>query len=254
MGILETVVFGNTVQAWLIGAAAALAIFIGLRLAIRIVHKRLAAIAERTTTRWDNVVAATLGRTQGVFLIVFALFLASLTVGLSQQARGIVAGVAVLALFVQGGIWASTALKLGLREYAEQRLSGDAAALMTMNAVSFIARLALWSIVLLLALDNLGIDVTALVTGLGIGGIAVALAAQNILGDLFASLSNRARQALFIEGLPDRERVPGHRRAHRTQDHPSPQSDGRGTGLLQRRSLEQQDPQLRAHVRAPGGL
>ena len=189
MGILETVVFGNTVQAWLIGAGAALAIFIGLRLAIRIVHKRLAAIAERTTTRWDNVVAATLGRTKGVFLIVFALFLASLTVGLSQQARGVVAGVAVLALFVQGGIWASTALKLGLREYAEQRLSGDAAALMTMNAVSFIARLALWSIVLLLALDNLGIDVTALVTGLGIGGIAVALAAQNILGDLFASLT-----------------------------------------------------------------
>jgi small-conductance mechanosensitive channel len=47
----------------------------------------------------------------------------------------------------------------------------------------------LWSIVLLLALDNLGIDVTALVTGLGIGGIAVALAAQNILGDLFASLT-----------------------------------------------------------------
>ena len=47
----------------------------------------------------------------------------------------------------------------------------------------------MWSIVLLLALDNLSIDVTALVTGLGIGGIAVALAAQNILGDLFASLT-----------------------------------------------------------------
>jgi small-conductance mechanosensitive channel len=48
---------------------------------------------------------------------------------------------------------------------------------------------AIWSLVLLVALDNLGIDVTALVAGLGIGGIAVALAAQNVLGDLFASLS-----------------------------------------------------------------
>ncbi len=43
--------------------------------------------------------------------------------------------------------------------------------------------------VLLLALSNLRVDITALVAGLGIGGIAVALAMKNILGDLFASLS-----------------------------------------------------------------
>ena len=47
----------------------------------------------------------------------------------------------------------------------------------------------LWTIAFLLVLDNLGVDVTALIAGLGVGGIAVALAAQNILGDLFASLS-----------------------------------------------------------------
>jgi small-conductance mechanosensitive channel len=58
-----------------------------------------------------------------------------------------------------------------------------------MTAVGFVARLVLWSVILLLALDNLGVDVTALVAGLGVGGIAVALAVQNILSDLFASLS-----------------------------------------------------------------
>jgi small-conductance mechanosensitive channel len=52
-----------------------------------------------------------------------------------------------------------------------------------------LGRLATWVVVLLLGLDNLGIDVTALVAGLGVTGIAVALAVQNILGDLFASLS-----------------------------------------------------------------
>jgi small-conductance mechanosensitive channel len=52
-----------------------------------------------------------------------------------------------------------------------------------------VVRLAVWSAALLLMLDNLGVDVTALVAGLGVGGIAVALAVQNILGDLFASLS-----------------------------------------------------------------
>jgi small-conductance mechanosensitive channel len=60
---------------------------------------------------------------------------------------------------------------------------------MTMNALGFLGRLALWSLVVLLILDNLGVDITALVAGLGIGGIAIGLAVQNILGDLFASLS-----------------------------------------------------------------
>ncbi len=60
------------------------------------------------------------------------------------------------------------------------------------NAVSlikFISRSVIWSIALLLCIENIGIDITALVAGLGIGGIAIALAAQNILGDLFASLA-----------------------------------------------------------------
>jgi small-conductance mechanosensitive channel len=58
-----------------------------------------------------------------------------------------------------------------------------------MGAVGFIARLGVWMIILLIALDTLGVDITALVAGLGVGGIAVALAVQNVLGDLFASVS-----------------------------------------------------------------
>lgn len=58
-----------------------------------------------------------------------------------------------------------------------------------MGFIGFLARVALWSVVVLMVLSNLGVNITALVAGLGIGGVAVALAVQNILGDLFASLS-----------------------------------------------------------------
>jgi small-conductance mechanosensitive channel len=58
-----------------------------------------------------------------------------------------------------------------------------------MDFVGFLMRLVVWAAVLLLLLDNLGVNVTTLIAGLGVGGIAVALAAQNVLGDLFASLS-----------------------------------------------------------------
>ncbi|MGC3971028.1 MAG: mechanosensitive ion channel [Pirellulales bacterium] len=60
---------------------------------------------------------------------------------------------------------------------------------MLVSVLTFIGKAALWTIVVLLLLENVGVQVTALITGLGIGGVAVALAAENILGDLFASLS-----------------------------------------------------------------
>jgi small-conductance mechanosensitive channel len=68
-------------------------------------------------------------------------------------------------------------------------LETDPASVTTVSALGFVGKLVLWLVILLLALDNLGVDITGLIAGLGIGGIAIALAVQNILGDLFASLS-----------------------------------------------------------------
>ncbi len=58
-----------------------------------------------------------------------------------------------------------------------------------MNALAFMSKVAAWVVVLLLVLGNLGVDITGLLTGVGIGGIAIALAVQKILSDLFASLT-----------------------------------------------------------------
>jgi small-conductance mechanosensitive channel len=97
--------------------------------------------------------------------------------------------VAVLALIIQVALWGNLVVDRGLQRYADRKLKGDPASLLTITALVFIGRLILFSVLLLLALSNLNIDVSALITGLGIGGIAVALAVQNILGDLLASMS-----------------------------------------------------------------
>jgi len=69
-------------------------------------------------------------------------------------------------------------------------LEEDVENLTTVNAFGLIARIVLWSIIVLLILDNIPTNqVTSLIASLGITGVAVALAVQNILGDLFASLS-----------------------------------------------------------------
>jgi len=95
-----------------------------------------------------------------------------------------------LAVFAQAGIWAHHAVVRLLRDHVERRkVASRASNVAILGLVGFFARVAVWTTVLLLVLDNFGIDVTALVTGLGIGGIAVALAVQNVLSDTFASIS-----------------------------------------------------------------
>lgn len=90
---------------------------------------------------------------------------------------------------VQLVFWANQAVSTYIRFYTDKRKEEDPGSVSAMQAMSFIARLIIWAVALLLVVDNLGYDITALVAGLGIGGIAIALAVQNILGDLFASLS-----------------------------------------------------------------
>jgi len=96
----------------------------------------------------------------------------------------------VILLALEVGILATAALRFWLREQqlANAGPEGRTEA-PTLTIVDFVARLLIWLLVGLVALDNLGVNITALLTGLGIGGIAVALAVQNVLGDLFASLS-----------------------------------------------------------------
>jgi len=189
MEFLDVVFYGNTVRAWSVAAAIALAAYLLLRFVVLGAIRRFISLAMRTRLGWDDIVAAALKSTHGFVLLVLAAFAGVSTLSLPDQIGAIVRSVTVIALLTQGGMWLDAGLTAWLQARAEERAADDPAAVMTMSIIGVAVRLVLWSMVLLLALDNLGVDVTALVAGLGVGGVAVALAAQNILGDLFASLS-----------------------------------------------------------------
>ncbi|MCL7744168.1 mechanosensitive ion channel family protein [Guyparkeria hydrothermalis] len=173
----------------LVAASVALGVFALLLVAQRVLLARWAKFAEHTSNSLDDDLVAVLRRTQWWFLLVVALYLGTLYHDLPPQGDQFVQSVTVLGLLVQAGLWSSTFLVQRLERYRLKRRETDPGSAMTLSAAGFLGRIALWSFVLLLALDNLGINVTALIAGLGVGGIAVALAVQNILGDLFASLS-----------------------------------------------------------------
>jgi len=189
MTYLETTFYGNTLQAWAIALSITVIAFLVLRVAAFFLVGRIARLAKRTKTDWDDVITAGLQRTKGIILLVFAAFFGAAPLTLPSGVKSALASLAAIALFVQAGFWVVGGISRWMELYRERRVANDAAAVMSVGAVSLMVRVGVWSLVVLVSLGNMGIDVTALVAGLGIGGVAIALASQSILGDLFASLS-----------------------------------------------------------------
>ena len=120
---------------------------------------------------------------------VFALFALSLLIGvkLLELPPGWSAAIAQLwfvAVLIQVASWINTAIGFSLERYRERH---PATNLVTLTLIGYALRTMLWAVAALAILDNLGVNITAFVASLGIGGVAVALAAQVVLGDLFAS-------------------------------------------------------------------
>lgn len=189
MELLNTSFYDNTLSTWLIALLVAVVTAVVLRILKALGGRHIARLAARTETTWDDSLVELLRHTKWLFLLIVALFAGSLLLALPVRVRGIANAVAAVALIVQAGIWLNAVILFWLEGYRQRKLKEDPASVTTMSAVSFVGRLVLWLVILLLVLDNLGVNITALVAGLGVGGIAVALAVQNILGDLFASLS-----------------------------------------------------------------
>ncbi|CAH0199445.1 Low conductance mechanosensitive channel YnaI [Massilia sp. Bi118] len=185
---MHHVFFGNTVYQWLSALGVALVVMLSLWLIKHVLVRRLGVIAARTATRLDDVAVAALESTKLLVMAVIGLYAGSLMLVLPEGVRVIVTRTAITIGLVQGAIWGNAALRSWLQQYYENRAT-DPARATSAAAVGFIARMVLWVVILLMILDNLGVNITTLVASLGIGGIAVALAVQNILGDLFASLS-----------------------------------------------------------------
>jgi small-conductance mechanosensitive channel len=94
----------------------------------------------------------------------------------------------ILALFMQGVVWANIIIGHYVQR-SVQRYVSDGSSITTFKALGALARVFIWIALGLAGLSALHIQVKPLLTGLGIGGLAIALAVQNILGDLFAAIS-----------------------------------------------------------------
>jgi small-conductance mechanosensitive channel len=129
------------------------------------------------------------GRTSRLFILAVALWLASRDLIFPPRVERILTITIVMLFWLQVGLWAMSAVRFFIDLRRARSAGVDAALAGSMDVIVFTAALIIWAMVLLLALDNLGVQIKPLLAGLGIGGIAIALAVQTVLGDLLASVS-----------------------------------------------------------------
>jgi len=186
---LEHEFLGNTGAAWAVAGGVLAAMLLALRVSLSMVRRRLDTADDPTSSNARAMLDDAARATSGWFLLVVSLYAASLALKLSPRYVTFVRSVIVTAVLLQAALWGNVAVRRITKRWLRDRMENDPGSAPLAAIIGYVCRLAVWLLALLLILDNLGVEVTALLTGLGIGGIAIALALQNILGDLFASLS-----------------------------------------------------------------
>lgn len=187
--------FGQDGLVWIDTHTAEIVISLGVAAIIVVIMIGLRRYGRRwyehntSMDTWRSVVGRTMAKTRTWFMIALALEIVSVfsnAPGLIQRSIGFLFS---LAMVIQSAIWARSII-LGFVEHRTKTDASSSEALgSAMKLIRVLVTFGVVAIAGIVVLDNLNVDVTGLVAGLGIGGIAIGLAAQGIFSDLFAALS-----------------------------------------------------------------
>ncbi|HDD61867.1 MAG: mechanosensitive ion channel family protein [Chloroflexota bacterium] len=190
MGILEREIIENSVQSWLIAVGISLGTILVLLFIKRILKRRLENLIKKSKSPLDDYLLPLLSQTRWFSILAGGLLVGLFALDLPEDIHTWSVRIIQIIFALQVGFWGTGMISLYIERRVDSKIQEDNAEdATTLDALGLIVKIALWSVLALIILDNLNVEVSSLVASLGIGGIAVALAAQNILGDLFASLS-----------------------------------------------------------------
>lgn len=169
-----------------VGVGEAVIIYLVLATLRSVVRRLLGPIAPVTTLK--GIIQRIARQSKSFFLAALAAWTVSHLVSTPPGVGSAIDAVFTIAAIVQGAIWVRVLLLAGIERHAA--VDEDAATIESaMGIIKILINAAVWVIAFIVILDNLGVNVTGLIAGLGVGGIAIGLAAQGIFADLFAALS-----------------------------------------------------------------
>lgn len=180
---------GNTAYAWIIAGVSALVGCIIVFAATRIVAAKLGKAAEdHPGQKWRQLIASVAGATRGWLLLLLAIAIALHSLSFGAKANGYLSWAVGALIGIQIAFWICAFLVSLLKG------AGAGGGMEKKNPVIFslltwAVELMVWVTLLLILLGNAGIQIGAFIASLGVGGIAIAMAAKNVLQDLFASVA-----------------------------------------------------------------
>jgi len=189
-GILAYQVLDNTVFQYLIAIAVFLALFFVLKIFKSIIILRLKRLSEKTKTDIDDLLIEIVFSIRQFFYLFISFYIAVRFLNCSELFLRIINYLFffIIAYYIVKAI--ESVIDYGAEKLIEKRKKQEKE--LSQSVVSLLTKIikaALWVLAVIIVLQNLGYNITTLAAGLGIGGIAIALALQNILGDLFASFA-----------------------------------------------------------------
>ncbi|WP_231885994.1 mechanosensitive ion channel family protein [Bordetella ansorpii] len=181
---------GIPVLNWLFALGVACAVFLVARFAVAFLVRKFQADAGASRSQFKSVIREAADATSNLLLVLAAILVGAGVLDLPERWAGRIGSLWFVVAVLQVALWAHRAVTLGMTHYFRRHAAAQGSQVSALASLSMWAlKVLLWTIVLLAMLSNLGVNITAFVASLGVGGIAVALAVQNVLGDLFASLA-----------------------------------------------------------------
>ena len=182
-------------SAWLTGNSVSIALALAAGVAIALALLGVRALGGKLLERgrggdlhWRDIFARVVARTHFGFIVLASAELVAEHAATPPSVLNVVHIAFVIAAALQAAIWGRE-LVLGIVEHRAGADDEHSSLGSAIGIIRLLVSVALFAIAIILILDNLGVNVTGLVAGLGIGGIAIGLAAQGIFADLFAALS-----------------------------------------------------------------
>ncbi|WAC14953.1 mechanosensitive ion channel family protein [Dyadobacter pollutisoli] len=181
----NTLFLGNTPISWLIAIALLACLFIFIRFFKSIVIRKAKAWSVKTTTTWDDYIIEMIEGAVVPLLYVDGVYFALTTLSLPAKVENIAHIVFLMAVTFFALKIISSAFRKFVFSFIQAQENSEAKEKQASGLILMV-NIVIWLFGIIFMIDNLGYNVTSLIAGLGIGGIAIALAAQTILGDLFS--------------------------------------------------------------------
>ncbi|MBV9932597.1 MAG: mechanosensitive ion channel family protein [Alphaproteobacteria bacterium] len=181
-------------SAWVSGHVLDILIAAGIGVAIAVALLGLRSLGCKLLGRWGRdphwpvIFARVLAKTKVYFIVLLSAELVASHAYTPPGLMSVVHAAFVVAFAIQAAVWARE-LVLGYLEHRVGANEGHSTLGSAVSIIRLLVTVTLFAIAIILILSNLGVNVTGLVAGLGVGGIAIGLAAQGIFSDLFAALS-----------------------------------------------------------------